>query len=166
MGKKWAYLQKENFLWSGKITCEEEASIVKCRKMPFEGGLLKSSRSLHVLRSFRNCWIHLVNIWWMFDWLLSQNCRSTLPLNTVDQLVRRAKMSGCCGWQGWNVWKFKPIVRLNIWLHYMVKQGFMCLKQNWKWILARLKINKTLGLTWFKVKFELKLSNQMEKKTK
>ena len=33
-------------------------------------------------------------------------------------------------------------------------------------MLARLEINKLLGLTWLKVKFELKLSNQMENKTK
>ena len=33
-------------------------------------------------------------------------------------------------------------------------------------MLARLEINKLLGLTWLKVKFELKLSNQIENKTK
>ena len=33
----------------------------------------------------------LVNIWCMLDWIMSQNCRNTLPLHTVDQLVRSAK---------------------------------------------------------------------------
>ena len=56
--------------------------------------------------------------------------------------------------------------RLNIWLYKVVKQGFMCSKQNWKWMLARLWINKMLGPTWLKVKFNLKCCNQMEKKTK
>ena len=30
-----------------------------------------------------------VNISCMLDWILSQNCRNTLPLQTVDQLVLR-----------------------------------------------------------------------------
>ena len=55
--------------------------------------------------------------------------------------------------------------RLNIWLHKVVKQGFMPLKQNWKWMLARLSINKMLGPTWLKVMFDLKYSKQLEKKT-
>ena len=32
-----------------------------------------------------------VNIWCMLDWILSQNWRNTLHLDTVDQLVRSAK---------------------------------------------------------------------------
>ena len=46
---------------------------------------------LYVWQSYRNCWIHLVNIWWMFDWILSQNCRNTPPLHTVDQIASSAK---------------------------------------------------------------------------
>ena len=33
----------------------------------------------------------MVNIWWMLDWLLSQNCRNTIPLQTVDQLASSTK---------------------------------------------------------------------------
>ena len=29
-----------------------------------------------------------VNIWCTYDWILSKNCRNTLPLHIVDQLVR------------------------------------------------------------------------------
>ena len=32
-----------------------------------------------------------VNIWWILDWILSQNCRNTLPLHTVNQLMRSPK---------------------------------------------------------------------------
>ena len=32
-----------------------------------------------------------VNTWHMLDWILSQNCRNTLPLHTVDQLMQSAK---------------------------------------------------------------------------
>ena len=42
----------------------------------------------------------------------------------------------------------------------------MYLKQNLKWMLARLQITKKLGSAWNDVKFKLKLSNQMEKKMK
>ena len=60
------------------------------------------------------------------------------------------KMRGCCGWRGWDMWKFEPTARLRNWLHNLVKQGFMCSKQKWKWMLARLQINKMLGTTWLK----------------
>ena len=56
-----------------------------------QGGLWKSCGTLHMWWSYRNFWIHLVNIWWILDWILSQNCRNTLPLHTVDQLVSSAK---------------------------------------------------------------------------
>ena len=32
-----------------------------------------------------------VNIWFMLDWISSQNCKNTLPLHTVDQRARSAK---------------------------------------------------------------------------
>ena len=32
-----------------------------------------------------------VNIWCMLDWIWSQNCRNTLLLHTVDQLLKSAK---------------------------------------------------------------------------
>ena len=32
-----------------------------------------------------------VNIWWMLDCISSHNCRNTLHLYTVDQLVRSTK---------------------------------------------------------------------------
>ena len=32
-----------------------------------------------------------LNIWCMLDWVLSQNCRNTLLLQTTDQLVSSAK---------------------------------------------------------------------------
>ena len=32
-----------------------------------------------------------VNFWYIFGWILSQNCRNILPLHTVDQLERSAK---------------------------------------------------------------------------
>ena len=54
-------------------------------------GLWKSRGTLHMRWSYRNFWIHLVNIWWMLDCILSQNCRNTLPLHTVDQLGSSAE---------------------------------------------------------------------------
>ena len=39
------------------------------------------------METFKYIW---VNIWCMPKWILSQNCRNTLPLDTVDQLVRSA----------------------------------------------------------------------------
>ena len=35
------------------------------------------------------------NIWFMLDCIWSQNCRNTLLLHTVDQLVRSAKIKRC-----------------------------------------------------------------------
>ena len=32
-----------------------------------------------------------VDIWCMLDWILSQNCRNTLPLHTVDQIAYTPK---------------------------------------------------------------------------
>ena len=111
-------LQKGNFAWSEKTACdkayqdllkyasfrgsleflmkkngeatEEKGSIVKCGENPSEGGSWTFPGTLHVWRSYRNSWIHPVNIWWMFDWILSQNCRNTLPLFTVNQLASSA----------------------------------------------------------------------------
>ena len=41
------------------------------------------------IETVKNIW---VNIWCIFDWILSQNCRNTLSLHhTVDQLARSAK---------------------------------------------------------------------------
>ena len=54
-------------------------------------------------------------------------------------------MRRCCGWQGWSVWKFKPIGKLNIWKSNMVKGGRMYSKQNWKWMLARLWKDENIG---------------------
>ena len=54
-------------------------------------GLWKSHGTVHLWRSYRDCWTHLVIIWWMIDWILSKNCRNTLPLQTVDQLASSAK---------------------------------------------------------------------------
>ena len=54
-----------------------------------------------------------VNIWCI--WIWSQNCRNTLLLHTVDQLVRKAKIETLCvyptrdqiytGWRDIRLWK-------------------------------------------------------------
>ena len=36
--------------------------------------------------------VPLVNIWWMLDCILTQNCRNTLSLHSVDLLVSSAKV--------------------------------------------------------------------------
>ena len=38
----------------------------------------------------------LVNIGFILDWILSQNCINTLSLHTVDQLANSAKHRCCC----------------------------------------------------------------------
>ena len=76
---------------NGEAT-EGRGSIVKCGKMLHEGKACENPVGWSsVWRSYKNCWIHLVNIWWMLDWMLSQNCRNTLSLHTVDQLASSAK---------------------------------------------------------------------------
>ena len=77
------------FWWKNGEATEGSGFIVKCGETLSEGGggLWKSHGW-----PYRNCWIHLVNIWWMFDWILSQNCRNTLPLHTVDQLASSANI--------------------------------------------------------------------------
>ena len=42
----------------------------------------------------------LFNIWCMLDWILSQKCRNTISLHTVDQLVRSVKNDTVVA--GWN----------------------------------------------------------------
>ena len=40
------------------------------------------------MKTLQKIW---VNVWCMFDWIFPQNCRNTLLLNIVDQLVRTSK---------------------------------------------------------------------------
>ena len=46
----------------------------------------------------------------MLDWILSQNCRNTLPFHTVDQLVSSAKNERLVagGDEMWS-WQRKPV---------------------------------------------------------
>ena len=110
--------KKGIFFWSRKIMCEEPCQellkscvlfwggLEGCNEKKWGGNRKKSFYSEMwgpclrracenpvglSMQSFRNCWIHLVNIWWMLDWILSQNCRNTLPLHTVDQIASSAK---------------------------------------------------------------------------
>ena len=53
-------------------------------------------------------------------------------------------MRRCCGWRRWSVPKFETIARLNIRRPNMAERGLMYLKQNWKWILARLWKSETI----------------------
>ena len=74
------------------------SSTVKYVETLFEGAACENSVGLCLygdpIETVEYIW---VNIWRMLDWILSQNCRNTLPLNTVDQLVRSAKKRRCCG---------------------------------------------------------------------
>ena len=110
--------------------------------------LWKSCGTLHVWWSYRNWWID-VSEYLEHDSLdcsiLSQNGRNTLPWHTVAQLVTY-------GWCGWITWNFKPIARLNVSWHNMVKWGFMCLKQNWKLILTISEI-ETFWTHWTIIQF-------------
>ena len=118
--------QKGNFVWNKKIMCEVcqgllksciscggglegcndkngEAtegwgSIVKHGEMLHERETWKScGMVLHEWQSYRNCWIHIVNICWMLDWILSQNCRNTLSLHKAGQLVNSEKSEVVAG---------------------------------------------------------------------
>ena len=40
------------------------------------------------MKTLQKIW---VNVWCMFDWIFPQNCRNTLLLHIVDQLVRTSK---------------------------------------------------------------------------
>ena len=55
------------------------------------GRLWKSCGTFHVWRFYGNCWIHLGEYLVHAKLDSSQNCRNTLPLYTVDQLVIEKK---------------------------------------------------------------------------
>ena len=39
-----------------------------------------------------------VNIWCILDWISSQNCRNTLPLHKIDQLVMKSTKNETLLW--------------------------------------------------------------------
>ena len=79
---------------NGEAT-EGRGSIVKCGENPFEEWACENPVELSIcdgpIETYNYRKIHLVNIWWMLDCILSQNCRNTLPLHTVDQLGSSAE---------------------------------------------------------------------------
>ena len=111
VGKKMAHLQKGSFVWRRKMQCEDAFQDLWKSCISFGGGLKVSNEEKmgrqqkeevlwwnegkHHLRKgggglVKTLWLSM-NIWCMLDWILSQNCRNTLPLLIVDQLLRRAK---------------------------------------------------------------------------
>ena len=55
----------------------------------------------------------------MLDWILSQNCRNTLPFHTVDQLVSSAKnerlvAGGDEMWENWNLGNHIGVVDVKL----------------------------------------------------
>ena len=79
------------------------------------------------------------NIWCMLDWISSQKCKNTLPLHTVDQLVRIAKnetaISVQTGDQTQTRWTNDPLwgIRLRIltgFLRHLMEKEFRCKHKN------------------------------------
>ena len=112
------------------------------------GGSWKSREALHVGWSCGNFEYVWVNILCTLNWIVGF-CHKTseiyfLGIQLLNWWVHKKRR--CYGWRGWTMWKFEPIVRLNIWWHNMLKRKFMYSRQSWKWNLARLWKNKSAGL--------------------
>ena len=129
LGGIWRVLMKK--VWGGATV--GRSSTVKYVERLFEGAACENSVGLSLygdpIETVEYIW---VNIRCMFDWILSQNYRNKLPLNTVDQLVRSAKNETLLWMDGGEKMceNSNPFQRLYISLHNVVKRGFIYWKQN------------------------------------
>ena len=147
----WGFKWRNNGLWT-----EGRGSMVKCGKTPLEGeGHVKTRETLCMISvnngpmetiMLNTCgWIYSVHAR-LDNWIWSQNYRNTL-------LWHECSTSECTKWDavmagGDELGKnSNPLLGLafdaTTWWN-----GFMYSKQNWKWMLARLKEREYWVLTW------------------
>ena len=128
----------ENGREDGKIACTWFGGFLlgarlKCKKMGWASYRKKNFFILNdsVGLSMCDCLIETVkyiwvNIWCMLDWILSQNCRNTLPLHTaVEQLgVQKLKTLLCLTncWQptSTSLLTRQKILKIQVWLWFCI----------------------------------------------